>query len=180
METWSRGKPKLTPEQRAIADAHQRDRVKIANLVKRKKEISKECCLCGKEGRIMHNKNGEPYKITFICTECSNDPAKLEEAENHRFDIREKLEKTNLRIHNIPLAEQEELVETYFNSIVSIGDYCKEKGISRHQFSLLLNKYKESHPDVAVDEKVKGVSKRVQQQRLTKIIFDKAMYASIE
>ena len=180
METWSRGKPKLTPEQRAIADAHQKDRVKIANLVSRKKEIDKSCCLCGKPGRIMHNKNGEPYKIAFICCECGLDPAKLEEAENHRFDIREKLEKANLRIHNITEQEQEALVENYLKTILSIGDYCKQVGISRHQFTLLVNRYNELHPEFFVKDKIKIQSKRMQEERQRRVIENKTRYATAE
>ena len=54
-KTWSRGRKKSSPEHRKKMQEWQNTRVKIINLVARKPEIEKKCCICGKPGKILHN-----------------------------------------------------------------------------------------------------------------------------
>ena len=92
MKTWDRGKKRLTEKEKEASIKWQHERVKIANLIARKPEIQKICCICGKEGKILHNREN-PYYITFICDECKKDPKNINKAEKTRFDVREKLDK---------------------------------------------------------------------------------------
>ena len=60
MKTWDRGKKRLTEKEKEASIKWQHERVKIANLIARKPEIQKICCICGKEGKILHNRKN-PY-----------------------------------------------------------------------------------------------------------------------
>ena len=86
MRGWETGRAKITPEQREISENRQRERVRIANMVSRKPEIKKDCCICGKPGNILHNKEDNSYFITFLCTECRKNETNIIEAEKYRFD----------------------------------------------------------------------------------------------
>ena len=65
MKNWKRGRKPLSPDKKQESLNWQKERVKIANLVARKPEIEKVCCICGKPGNILHNRQ-DPYYITFI------------------------------------------------------------------------------------------------------------------
>ncbi len=49
-QTWIRGRKKSSPEHQREMQEWQKTRVKIINLVARKTEIEKKCCICGKPG----------------------------------------------------------------------------------------------------------------------------------
>lgn len=143
-KTWSRGKKKLTASEAKQRKEWQKERVKITNLVSRKPEIDKSCVICGKPGHILHNKEN-PYCISFICDECSKDSNNIEVAKTKRIDIRTKLNKQNLNVSNFTRKELKDFVEKYLSvrNILPISKYCKELGISRHQFNEIIKKYEE-------------------------------------
>ena len=76
MSEITRGRKPLTKKQKQESAEWQKIRVKVANMVARKSEINKKCCICGKEGKILHNKQ-DPYYIAFICDECKKDANNL-------------------------------------------------------------------------------------------------------
>lgn len=175
MKTWRRGRKQATLEQKEAAKEWQTVRVKIANLVARKPEIKRECCICGNPGKILHNKQ-DPYYITFICDDCRKDISNLTIAEEHRFDIRTKLDKSNLSINNLTQQEVIRIVVGFMNDTISIGDYCNKEGISRHQFNQLLKRYQEIFPNQPIEQLIKNKSNRVQKEKLTKIAEDKSLF----
>ena len=168
-KTWARGKKPLTPEQKIKSKEWNKSRVKIANMVARKKEIDKSCCICGKPGNILHNRKN-PYNISFICNECRKDSKKLMEAEKLRFDIRSKLNIQNLSIINYTEKEIKGIVEDYVKKSEyktnSIGEYCKKIGISRYQFNIIINKYEELYPNNNMKEIINNKFRAIQRKRL--------------
>lgn len=162
-----RGRKKLTPAEKVIQNDKQTQRVKIANLVRRKPEIKNECCICGNKGMILHNFY-DPYYITFICQECRKDPNNLVLAEERRFDIRTKLDKSNINITNFTDQEVTRIVIGYMNldTKMSIGEYCDSVGITRYQFNNLVNRYEKVFPNHKIKEKIKNISKEVQKERV--------------
>lgn len=174
MKTWKRGRKKATPEQKQASIEWQNQRVKIANMVRRKPEIKKVCAVCGKPGHICHNRQ-DPYYITFICNECEKDPSKVMIAEEKRFDIRTKLNKTYLSSHNFTDEEVVRIVVGYMNDIVSVGDYCVKIGISRHQFNELVKRYKILFPKQPITKFIKKHSDKIQSELLTKITENKSL-----
>lgn len=165
---------KATPEERKAAMQWQNERVKIANLIARKPEIPKVCCICGKEGKILHNRK-DPYYITFICDECKKDPENLVIAEESRFDLRTKLDKSNLCINNFLDEQIVRIVVGFMNDTVSLGDYCNNIGISRHQFGQVVERYKRLFPKQPIESLIKGRVKRVQSEKLKRIAEEKAL-----
>lgn len=166
---------KATPEERKIAMQWQNERVKIANLIARKPEIPKICCICGKEGKILHNRK-DPYYITFICDECKKEPNNLIIAEESRFDLREKLEKSNLCVTNFTKEQVIRIIVGYMNDIISLGDYCDKIGISRHQFRQLVQRYKTLFPKQDIEQLIKNRTKKVQSEKLKKIAEERVLY----
>ena len=177
MKTWNRGKKRLTETEKKNAIKWQNERVRIANLVARKPEIQKVCCICGKEGKILHNRK-DPYYITFICDECKKDPNNLIVAEESRFDLRLKLDKSNLCIHTLNDEQIIRLVMGYMNedNIISIGDYCNKMQISRHQFNQIIKRYKELFPNQQIDTLIKSRTRKIQSEKLKKIHEDKIIF----
>ena len=165
MSNWNRGRKQSTPERKKEMEDWQRERVKIANLVSRNKEIKKECCICGSEqAKILHNRQ-DPYYITFICDECRKEESNLEYAEEFRFDVRTKLNKKSKSTDNFTQEECVRIVIGYMNELLSIGDYCDKIGISRHQFSNLLKQYKKLFPKQHIDHLVSNHSNRIQKEK---------------
>ena len=134
-------KKEMTWEERVKSKQLRVTRTRIANMVARKPEIKKVCCICGStDAQILHNKVN-PYIITFICKDCRNDEEKLNLAEKKRFDIRSQMNKSKLSVKNFTDADIKQIVDEYLNSLSSIGAYCEEKGISRHQFNGIVKRY---------------------------------------
>ena len=80
MKTLKRGRGnKATPKEKKVAMQWQYERVKIANLIARKPEIQKICCICGKEGKILHNREN-PYNVIILCNNCRQDPESIKKA----------------------------------------------------------------------------------------------------
>lgn len=176
MKTWDRGRKKATPEQKEASMKWQNERVRIANLIARKPEIQKVCCICGKEGKILHNKK-DPYYITFICDECKKEPNNLIIAEESRFDLRTKLDKANLCIHTLSNEQITRIVLGYMNenNITSIGEYCKEIKISRHQFNQIIKRYCELFPNQRINERIKSKTKKVKSEQFKKLYEDRTL-----
>ena len=171
--TWKGGRKKLTPEQLKVAKAVQHERVRITNLVARKPEINKNCCICGKPNSpIFHNPDNlnNPYMITFLCWDCRKDPQKVLEAENHREDIRNKISKSNIYTRNITDEEVIRIIEGYAvnNVICTIEEYCKRNDISRYQFSKLLERYTKIKPNKPMTHKIKNKIKTIKNEQLRK------------
>lgn len=166
-------KMKLTPYQRAISERSKKDRMRIANMVKRKPEIEKHCCICGKEeAEILHNKRN-PYMITFICRECRADEDKLKQAEKHRFDIREIMDKSTLSTKNFTGDDVKKIIENYLFEISSIGAYCDKVGISRHQFNQLTARYESIYNDPAIKKKIINHANKVNRENLSKLAYER-------
>lgn len=167
MKNWKRGRKPLSPDKKQESLNWQKERVKIANLVARKPEIEKVCCICGKPGNILHNRQ-DPYYITFICDECKKDPNNLIIAEESRFDLRTKLDKTNLCIKNYTKEEIIRIVVGYMNDTISIGDYCDKLNMTRYQFSQLISYYDKIFPKQNIRQLVTNRSNKIQKQKCVK------------
>ena len=172
------GKRGKAPTKQEKSDYEQwsKERTKIANMVARKPELEKICCVCGKPGNILHNRE-DPYYITFICDECRKDPQKLTLAEERRFDIRTKLNVGTMNVTTYTDEMVKRTVLEYMNEnyLMSMGDYCKKRGISRHQFNQLLDRYDKIFPGQRIHELVKIRSKTVQRQKILKSKEDKKL-----
>lgn len=177
MRGWETGRAKITPEQREQAEQRQRERVRIANLVSRKPEIKKDCCICGKPGNILHNKEENPYFITFLCADCRKNENNIIEAEKYRFDLRTKLDKSYLSAKTFAEDDIKLLINEFLTSILSMGEFCSIKGISRHQFNKVIDRYDKLDPNFSIRKRIKIHSNKMQEVKLRKIVEDKAMYA---
>lgn len=165
MANVKRGRKKATPQQKQSYQDWQNQRVKIANLVSRNKNISKACCICGKPGNILHNRQ-DPYYIAFICNECRKDPNNLIIAEESRTDIRTKLNISKKSSNNFTDTEVTRIVIGYMNELVSIQDYCKQIQISRYQFNSLVKKYDKLFPKQQIQQLVINHSNAVQKYKI--------------
>ena len=138
---------KLTPEERKRSQQLKVVRTRIANMVARKPEIQKKCCICGNENaQILHNRldpynDKSIYMITFICRDCRNDADKLKQAEQKRFDVRSIMDKSKLSVKSYTDIDVKRIVDDYLNELLPIGEYCNKIGISRHLFNGLVKRY---------------------------------------
>lgn len=150
---------------------YQTQRVKIANLVSRKLGMEKKCCICNKPANILHNRNGDPYCITFICNECKKDPQKLQIAETHRFNLHTELDKIKTRIEAYSEEEIKTLVEGYIkdSTLLSVQDYCKENNISRYMFNILVDKYYKMYPKSNIKSRIRYHWQQVQRHKCEKL-----------
>lgn len=153
------------------------ERVRIANLIARKPEIQKVCCICGKPGKTMHNKRA-PYYITFICDECRKNSINLIIAEESRFDLRTKLDKANLCMHTLSDEQVIRLVEGYISVQELIGDYCIKTNISRHQFKQLMDRYNKKYPKRNIYLKVKLHSNNVKSKVMKEKFLTNLQYVN--
>lgn len=167
MKDWKRGRKPLPPKQKQEALNWQRERVKIANLVARKPEIQKICCICGNPGHILHNRH-DPYYITFICNECEQDPNNLIIAEESRFDVRTKLDKSSLSVKNYNQQEMIRIVVGYMNDTLSLGDYCSQLGLTRYQFNQMIDAYDKLFPKQNIHQLITNRSNKIQKQKCVK------------
>lgn len=142
-----------------------KERVKIRNLVSRNPEIKQVCCICGKKGKILHNRQ-DPYYITFICDKCRKDKSNLTIAEESRFDVRTKLEMGHTSIRNFTDEMVIRIIIGFINKNITIGEYCKEIGISRYQFNQLQKYYSKLFPKHNIK---KLIQERSEALRLSKI-----------
>ena len=159
---WKRGRHKATPEQKAISEERQRERVKIRNAVSRNKEIDKRCCICGQENSpILHNPIN-PYNITFLCRKCRLNQYNVIKAEQFRFDfkkvkemqLKERTDNHYIKAKQFTKEEVETIVYGYLLDKVTIGEYIKKHSITRYQFNKLVKKYKEFFPEIPIEELV--------------------------
>lgn len=124
-----------------IREQKQRIRMKVANLVSRKK-IDKVCGFCGEKATIVHNTDN-PYFIAFACNKCRKDRELMKTIDEYRFDVRNYLDKKGLNFKFISNQYIIDTIEGYLKENISIGTYCDKLGISRHQFGLMVDKYKQ-------------------------------------
>lgn len=159
MKTWKRGRHKATQEQKELAQKYQKDRVKITNIVARRPNIERKCCICGKEGTILHNKEN-PYYITFICKDCRKDENKRLEAENHRFNLLDIVNEKKLGIRNYSDEEIKKILDEYPKDM-NMGDFCNKYNISRYLLNEMVTKYCELYPEksATILEKIYGTPK---------------------
>ena len=173
-KTWDRGKKKLTPLEKIESQNWQRTRVKIINMIARKPEIQKICCICGKEGKTLHNRKN-PYYITFICDKCKKDSNNLIIAEESRFDVRDRLDKYSSNIMNYNEKQIISIIENFIGKGLTIGEYCEQEEISRFKLNKILDKYcqitlnyqikDEYKKQISKNAKTKGVEKYYQQYK---------------
>lgn len=168
-KTWSRGRKKSSPEHRKEMQEWQNTRVKIINLVARKPEIEKKCCICGKPGKILHNKK-DPYYITFLCDECRKDSQNRIIAEESRFDLRTKLNISNANTSNFSDEEVTRIIVGYMNDTLTIGEYCEKMNITRHKFEQLINRYKELYPKQNIKRLVKYHANKIQKETMRRAV----------
>lgn len=164
---------KLTPQERIISEQCNKERIRIANMVRRKPELEKHCCICGSENaEILHNKKN-PYVIAFICKECRADAFKLQEAEKHRFDIREVMDKSKLSTKNFTNEDLKAIVESYLFETISIGAYCDKLGISKYQFNQLIERYGIIYDDPTIKKKILNHTNRINAIKLSALAFER-------
>lgn len=175
MSDWKRGRKKATPEQKKANEEWHKERVKIINLIRRKPEIKKICCICGKPGKILHNRQ-DPYYITFICDECKKDKNNLIIAEENRFDVRTKLDKDHLSTHNFTDEEVVRIVVGFMNGILSKGEYCNKIGISRYQFDQIVKRYKQLFPRQNIQAMIKKQSNKIKSNKFKKLSEERDLY----
>lgn len=134
-------------------------RVKISNMVRRKKEIKKVCCICGnkkeKEVTILHNAQ-DPYLISFICKKCRINPENIKIAETRRFDLRDMLDRRTKSKGSYSNRDIKILINSYLTEAVSIKEYCKNQNISRYEFNRLIEQYAEIYNDKMIRDRIKA------------------------
>lgn len=150
-----------------------KERTKIANMVARKPEIRKICCICGEDNSlILHNKDN-PYFISFICRNCRDNPENLKKAEECRFDIRTMMDKSTLSSKNFTDSDVKKIVDDFLNDIVSIGAYCDKIGISRHQFNQLVDRYAMIFEIKNIKKTVNAHTNKVNRLRLSELATER-------
>ena len=161
-------------ENKRLADKYKVERTRIANMVRRKPEIKKICCICGKENaEILHNKK-DPYVITFLCRQCRTNEENLVLAEQKRFDIRELMNKSTLSAKNFTIEDVKTLVDNYLVDVLSIAKYCKKTGISRHQFNQLVERYSHIYKEPTIRKKVLNHANKINRANLSKLAYERA------
>lgn len=162
----------LTDIEREKAKERQKQRIKIANTVKRY-NINNNCYICGNKGKIIHNYK-DPYNIAFLCDNCRKDLTNLKTIEEHRINIEEiilnnlKENMVDKQVKRLPKEEIKVLVDEYLNKEISIGKFCNEKGISRHQFNTMVKLYSKEYQEIPIIEMVKEQAKRIQREIVSK------------
>lgn len=152
---------------------NKKERVRIANMVKRKPEIKKVCCICGKkDAEILHNKEN-PYLISFICRKCRLDDENMKVAEKHRFDLREVVDKSKLSTKNFTVKDMTIIVNDFLDDIISIGEYCKNIGISRYQFNKLVSRYADYFGDDIMEKRIMSHANTMNRKHLSKVFLEK-------
>lgn len=148
-----------------------KERVRIANMVKRKPEIQKKCCICGRlNADILHN-DKNPYMITFLCDRCRKNKEKIQEAEKYRFDLREVADKSKLSSKNFTIKDLTQIVDDFITANVSIGNYCDSVKISRYQLNNLVARYVEHYGNEYVKSRIEEVTSKSNKKYLNKFIF---------
>ena len=171
VEKKKRGRKALSPKEKQESNNRQLQRIRIDNMIRRNTNIENICCICGKKGNVLHNWS-DPYIITLICLECRKNPNNVKKALEKSFDIRTKIKDGKLtRISTISNEEVNKMINEYkkSNQTLSIGDYCKEIGISRYKFNVVLDRYQQLHPNIDIKELIKNKSRRIQKHKLEKI-----------
>lgn len=172
-------KPRLSAKERTISERKKRDRIRIAQMVKRKNEIEKSCCICGnKNAQILHNYNN-PFVISFICKNCRDDKNKLSQAEKLRFDIREKLDKSKMIGKTFSEKDVKNIVENYLFDVLSIQDYCYKIGISRHKFNLLIERYIKLYDNPLIRKMVINHSNKINAKKLSVLALGRNRHKKI-
>lgn len=127
----------------------------------------------GKPGKIIHNYL-EPYKIAFLCDNCRKDKTNYNNIENYRINIEEIIERkvkkdvSNKHMSRLPVEDIKHIVDEYLKFTGSIGEYCTEKEISRHQFGTMVNIYASEYTSIPIKAIVKNKSKMIQKQIVTR------------
>lgn len=166
-------KKRLTPHQKMKSEQLKKDRIKIANMIARKPEIQKHCCICGNtDAQILHNKNN-PYMITFICKDCRNDAEKLESAKSYRFDIRSVMDKSTLSAKSFIDTDVKAIVDGFLNDLLSIGAYCTKIGISRHQFNEIVKRYATLFDMPTIKKTVDAHTNKINRENLSELALER-------
>lgn len=163
---------RLSNAEKQKAEQWHKTRVKVINFVARKPEIEKVCCICGKPGKILHNREN-PYCISFICDECKKNPENIKIAELKRVDIRGIIDKDSLSINNFLKTDIINIVKQYLNTLDTLGEYCEKIGISRYQLNEMINKYELYYPNSNIKQRIRNKSKVIKNQRLKRIAEQK-------
>lgn len=146
----------LTDEQREEYRDWNKMRIKVGNLVRRRKDIDRSCCICGKPNAdILHNMK-DPYYIGFICKECRKDKSNMVIAEESRIDIATKLARRNTQISKFSNEAIIRIVVGYMNEQTNIQQYCEKTGISRYQFKQIVDEYDKKFPNQHIKELIKN------------------------
>lgn len=166
----------LSEEQKRISDNKKKIRTKIANTVRRN-NIDKKCFNCGKEGRILYDFDN-PYNVVFICSECKSNNKILEQANNYRIDIKELIKEsvnnsigtnniTNKQVRWLEDNNVKNIIDNFLNSPLTLGEYIKTLGISRHQFYSIVKMYNEYLPKgETINKKIKLKMNKVQKDKV--------------
>lgn len=166
-------KKRLTPHQKMKSEQLKKDRIKIANMIARKPEIQKHCCICGNtDAQILHNRNN-PYMITFICKDCRSDVEKLEIANKSRFDIRSIMNKSTLSAKSFTDKDVKEVVDGFLNELLSIGAYCEKIGISRHQFNEIVKRYAVIFDIPTIKKTIDAHTNKVNRENLSELALER-------
>lgn len=108
--------------------------------------------------------------IAFLCEDCRKDRLNYNEIEKHRVNLEEIIESkvkqnvSNKHMNRLSIRDVKSIVDEYLKYTGSIGDYCMEKEISRHQFGTMVNIYSKEFGTVPIKSIVKNKSKMIQKQ----------------
>lgn len=158
-----KGRPKASVAQVKAANNLQKNRVKIANIVARHPNLSRECRICGKSGKILHNRTS-PYYITFICDECRKQYRESEQFKDKvnatRFNLKEYQIESNKynKVSKLSDKEVTDTVREFIKNHTFISSFCEYSNISRYHFTKLLIRYNELYPEEYIYKKVSDKS----------------------
>ena len=164
---------RLTSQQITKSLKFKKNRTKIANMVARKPEIQKHCCICGNtDAQILHNENN-PFMISFICKKCRANKRRLEEAETKRVDIRETMDKSKISSGTFLEIDVKLIVENYLLETLSIGRYCTCIGISRYIFNKLIERYSEIFNEPTIKRYIQKHSNKLSAMQLSLLALER-------
>lgn len=145
----------------------QKNRVRIANMVKRNRPDLIKCYICGStDAKILHNDDlDNPYMINFICNDCRKNKENIKKVSLNRFDIRSRIGYKNYDVKSkLNESNIKNLVENYLTSNKLIGDYCKDIGTTRYLFNTIIDRYMVIYPNSNIKNKIKDHSYKIKSE----------------
>lgn len=160
----------------------------INKFIQRRTSLTKNCQLCGKPGKIQHNR-ADPYKIRILCNECKikNDfTGKTVEQIISDVPVLNVLDYLTspskiLKYRDITEEEKRIINKTIKFKDKTKGELCKELNISSSTLPKLIEKYEQIEPGITekLNEAIKTKQRKILLHSALKRKDDKSNYNKV-